>query len=87
MLTIPATEIKQRLGQYLENALVEPVLVEKSGRPSVVIISVSEYERLRELEDAWWAEKAKKAAKKGFLTPKQSAAWARRMQEKLDEDA
>ena len=64
MLTVPATEIKQRLGKYIDSALKEPVLIEKSGRPSVVMISVGEYERLQALEDSWWGEKAKKAAKK-----------------------
>ncbi|MFO7642726.1 MAG: type II toxin-antitoxin system Phd/YefM family antitoxin, partial [Candidatus Competibacteraceae bacterium] len=54
MLNVAATEVKQRLGQYLESALTEPVVIEKSGRPAVVMLSVVEYERLCALEDAWW---------------------------------
>ena len=31
MLLVAATEIKQRLGQYLESAQSEPVIIKKSG--------------------------------------------------------
>jgi prevent-host-death family protein len=52
--TVTATEMKQRLGQYLTAALVEPFVVEKSGQPVVVMLSMAEYERLQALEDAYW---------------------------------
>jgi hypothetical protein len=31
MQHIAASEVKQRLGQYMESALTEPVMIEKSG--------------------------------------------------------
>ncbi len=32
MLHLAASEVKQRLGQYITCALTEPVVIEKSGR-------------------------------------------------------
>jgi prevent-host-death family protein len=46
MLHLAASEVKQRLGKYMESALTEPVVIEKSGRPAVVMLSITEYERL-----------------------------------------
>jgi antitoxin Phd len=71
---VNATEMKQRLGQYLDYALAGPVMVEKSGRPSVVLISVEEYERLCAFEDAFWAQKAKEAEKAGWASQEEVAA-------------
>ncbi|MBL8448715.1 MAG: type II toxin-antitoxin system prevent-host-death family antitoxin [Dechloromonas sp.] len=47
MRTVPASEMKNRLGAYIEAAQAEPVVVERSGRPSVVMLSIAEYERLK----------------------------------------
>ncbi|BBL72121.1 type II toxin-antitoxin system Phd/YefM family antitoxin [Methylogaea oryzae] len=66
MSTVPATEVKQRLGQYLDSAKTEPVFIEKSGRPSAVLLSIAEYERLCALEDRYWGEMAKKAEASGY---------------------
>jgi len=58
MLTVNATEMKQRMGQYIEKALVEPVVIHKSDRPVVVMISMNEYQRLQDMEDQIWHERA-----------------------------
>jgi antitoxin Phd len=68
MKTIPATKAKNLFGAIMDAALVEPVMVEKSGRPSVVMLSAHEYERLVALEDAYWAERATKAAAGGWAS-------------------
>jgi len=81
MLLVAATEIKQRLGQYLETAQSEPVVIKKSGRPSIVMLSFSEYERLQMLEDALWGEKAKLAIQGGFVGAEETT---RRLQERLN---
>ena len=57
---ISATELNNRPGAMLEAAIKEPVVVEKSGRPSVVMVS---YERYQELEDFFWGELALRAEK------------------------
>lgn len=84
MLNVAATEVKQRLGQYLESALIEPVIIEKAGRPAVVMLSVAEYERLRTLEDAWWGERARRAIDGGFAGSEETL---RRLQERLNAEA
>jgi prevent-host-death family protein len=67
-----ATHFKNRLGEYMQKVYQEPVIVEKSGKPSVVLISYDTYERLSELEDFYWGIKAEQAAKEGFLGPDES---------------
>jgi prevent-host-death family protein len=67
MTRATATEVKTRFGEYLEKARHEPVMVEKTGREYVVLLSAEEYERLQALEDAYWIAKADQAAKSGFV--------------------
>jgi len=81
MLHIAASEVKQRLGQYIESALTEPVLIEKSGRPAVVMLSVAEYERLQAMDDAYWGERAKQALADGLAGTDETM---RRLQERID---
>ncbi len=76
-----ATEVKNKFGQILESAMIEPIAIEKNGRKVVVMMSMSEYQRLLEIEDRYWGELALKAIKDGFLTEKETKAWIER---KLD---
>ncbi len=48
---ISSTELNRRPGAVLEAAIREPVVIEKSGHPSVVMVS---YQHYQELEDAFW---------------------------------
>lgn len=84
MLNVAATEVKQRLGQYMESALTEPVVIEKSGRPSVVMLSIAEYERLQAMDDAYWGERAKQAIEGGFAGADETM---RRLQERMNASA
>lgn len=68
MITVKATEMKNKLGHYLQVALVEPVVVEKTNHQVAVLMSMKEYERLTRLEDAYWGEKAKAAEAEGYLS-------------------
>ena len=81
MKTVVATEMKNRLGQYLADSLVEPILIEKSGHPLAVLLSLSEYERLQAVEDRLWGEQAKKALESGFVGYEESL---KRIQGRLD---
>ncbi len=65
---VTATELKNRLGQYLEAAQLEPVIVEKSGRATSVVLSKRRYDELCELEDKLWDLKAQDAEKEGFAS-------------------
>ena len=41
-----AREAKHQFGRLIDTARAEPVVIEKHGRPVVVVVSVEEYERL-----------------------------------------
>jgi antitoxin Phd len=56
-----ATEVKNRLGEFLDEARSQPVVVNRNGRKVAVLMSWAEYERFTALEDAWWAARAKAA--------------------------
>jgi prevent-host-death family protein len=46
MKAISAREAKYHFGQLIDEARAEPVVVEKHGRPVVVVLAVEEYQRL-----------------------------------------
>jgi len=73
MITVPATDAKQHFGEYLNTALYEPVMVQKSGKPVAVILSAKEYERLVALEDAMLVRHVKEAEARGYLGAEGSA--------------
>lgn len=50
MTTLSAREAKYNFGRLIDAARAAPVVVEKHGRPVVVVLSVEEYERLKAIE-------------------------------------
>lgn len=70
-----ATVAKNKFGNLIDNAMTEPVFIEKKGRPVVVVLSVSEYQRLIDMEDRYWGERALSAVKEGFLREDESQKW------------
>lgn len=70
--TVSATELKNRLGQYLGRVVAEPVAIEKNGRPVAVLLSFDEYEALQRADDRFWGEAAKAAAAEGFVSVEES---------------
>ena len=50
MGTATAADVAKNFGTYREQAQHDPVVVTQYGKPSVVILSAAEYERLRELD-------------------------------------
>jgi len=81
MREIAATEAKNRFGQMLEMTALEPIAIEKKGRPVAVILSVAEYQRLTGLEDRYWGERAQRALDNGFVAEGEGTVW---LKEKLD---
>lgn len=65
--TVSAREAKNKFGQLIESAQRSPVTITKNGRPSVVVVSVIDYERRR-----------KKTGEKFILTLKQAQVEAGR---------
>ena len=68
-----ATEVKNRFGEFMDRAQLEPVTVEKTGRRYAVIIAYEEYSRLLAIEDAYWAEAARQAEVGGFVGTDEAA--------------
>jgi prevent-host-death family protein len=50
MQSMSAKDAKYSFGRLIDLARAEPVLVAKHGRPVVVVMSVEEYERLKNSE-------------------------------------
>ena len=46
MKAISACEAKYNFGRMIDTARAEPVIVEKHGRPVVVVLAVEKYEKL-----------------------------------------
>ena len=65
---ISTSHLQNRLGQYLELAVTEPVIVEQTGTPLVAMISYQVYQRLLELEDFVWGQQALAAEQQGYLS-------------------
>ncbi len=70
-----ATEVKNKFGKFSDIARSEPVIVEKTGRKSIVLIAFEEYERLTQIEDAYWAEKTARAEEDGYVGSEESMAF------------
>ncbi|WP_281301756.1 MULTISPECIES: type II toxin-antitoxin system Phd/YefM family antitoxin [unclassified Iodidimonas] len=51
MKSMSAKGAKNGFGLLLDTARAEPVVIEKHGRPVVVVLSVEEYERLSSKKD------------------------------------
>jgi prevent-host-death family protein len=50
MTRLSAREAKYNFGRLIDTARAAPVVVEKHGRPVVVVLSVEEYERLQAIK-------------------------------------
>jgi len=85
MNTVNATYDKQNFGACIADAAKHPVVIEKSGRPAVVIISYEEYQRLNELEDAMWLHRAQTAAAGGYLPVEYSDDFVRKRLTRVSE--
>lgn len=51
MKTMSARDAKRQFGRLIDTARAEPVVVEKHGRPVVVVLAVEEFERLKALSE------------------------------------
>lgn len=80
---ISATYLKNKLGECLETSIREPVIIEKSGRPTSVVLSYQEYQRLTELEDELWGLRAMAAEKSGYLGVEESAEFLHQLAQRL----
>ena len=49
MKTMSARDAKHQFGLLIDTARAEPVVIEKHGRPVVVVLAFEEFERLKSL--------------------------------------
>jgi prevent-host-death family protein len=66
--TVSATEARIRFGELMQLAVEsqEPIVVERGGKPYVVVLSIAEYERLRTAQKVEeWREGLKRAIQVG----------------------
>ena len=64
-----ATELNRHSGKYIDQAIKEPVIIEKSGQPVVVMVS---YDHYIKLEDAYCGERAELADQEQSLSTEKS---------------
>jgi prevent-host-death family protein len=80
-MAVSASDAKQKFGQIIDAARIAPVVINKSGKPSVVLISFERFEQLQAMEDAYWIAQAEAGIASGFLGPEKTANV---LKEKLD---
>jgi prevent-host-death family protein len=61
---LTAKDAKYGFGRLIDLARTEPVVVEKHGRPVVVVMAVEEFERLKQLEAPFAARGRRKKGSK-----------------------
>lgn len=80
-MTVNATDAKQKFGHYLNEARINPVIIEKSGRETAALISIERYRELQAIEDAYLIALAEAGIRSGFVGPEKTAEFLR---EKMD---
>ncbi len=73
MSVVSASDAKQRFGQIMDAARIKPVIIEKSGREAVVMMSIERFRELQAIEDAYWITQAEEGIKSGFMGPEKTA--------------
>jgi prevent-host-death family protein len=50
MPKVSATDLSNKFGQYQDEALKQPVIITKNNRERLVMLSIEEYRRLKQLD-------------------------------------
>jgi prevent-host-death family protein len=80
--TATASELKNRLGEYLDAIRTEPVIITKSGREVAALVSIDLYRHLLAMEDFIWGWNAEIAAAEGSLGVEETACVMAKMMAK-----
>lgn len=67
MKTLAAREAKNGFGHLLDMARLEPVTIERHGRPVAVMLSPERYAQLESLEEAEWWQQAEAGEATGYI--------------------
>ena len=84
MTVLTSKDAQNKFGSMLDKAQKEPVTITRHDRPVAVVVSAERYAELEALEDSIWEARAKAAAKRGFLSTKETAEF---MESVLNADA
>jgi len=67
MLKVSSDAVAQQLDEFVRMALTQSIVIEKPQQPTVVLLSLDEYQRLQALDDAYLAACARQANKEGYI--------------------
>ena len=59
MVSVTATEFQNNVGRYNDLAMRDPVMITKQGRETLVLLSVEEYNRMKQFEETVLTEEKK----------------------------
>ena len=48
LTAVPAAEVQKKFGYFQDQAIREPIIISKNGRPKTVLVSYEEFVRLKE---------------------------------------
>ncbi len=84
MKCVREEEMQKGFGRYLRMAVTEPVCIESTQQPVAVLLAFKEYERLKQLEDMYWGEKALEAEAEGYIGEKESMKFVREVRKSAE---
>ena len=76
---VSATEARIHLGQLMREVVEseEPIIVERGGKPHVVLLSIAQYERLKAVQPTdTWREDLEQAIQVGARIKARRGGWA-----------
>ncbi len=79
MEKMSATDAKNHFGIMIDKTRNGPVMIEKQGRPSAVLISPEDFAHFEQMEDMYWSLKADLAEKTGFTSTGESAEFLKNL--------
>ncbi|PHV05102.1 hypothetical protein CSQ96_21970 [Janthinobacterium sp. BJB412] len=71
MLKVSSDVIARELDTYLRRAMAQTVVIEHPESEPVVMLAMSEFERLQQVDEQHWAACARRANTEGYLDHEQ----------------
>ena len=68
MRTVKSTELHGHIGEFIDEAWVEPITITRYGRPKAVLVSPGLYDRFRAMEDEYLLRASREAEAEGYLS-------------------
>lgn len=68
MKTVKSTELHDHIGEFIDEAWLEPITITRYGRPRAVLMSPKLYDHLRAMEDEYLLRASREAEAEGYLS-------------------